>query len=540
MRCNMDTFFSFIYPSANSPRGCSFDPELSMNELGMNLIFDCRKLPWKNLFTFDAETILYRQEIFRDLLNLPELCELCNKTVNSLESLNGLFQARDGSGDNESNLYKIKEVELFIDFLEDIYAQSKEISDKVKSRAFCRFFDMIKSTAESEDFLALREGVKKLELSIKSIKSVTVGINLDATLTPYESGLLSINSEYFRSGDIVTRFMQMNLKKDEMTTIAPLNPLIKLMKKDEKAAITTTLNSVLSKIVGSGFRSWKEMLRRYSAINTKEFVILLPELRFLTSAVSALMKIKALNLPLCYPEVRPANERRFSATGIYSPVTACKIRENNLNEVVILNDITFDKDGMFYVLTGPNRGGKSVILEAVGIAQYMFQMGLPVSAKSFTASPVDAVYTHFPVGTDDTTGKGRFGEECARLQQILRRVSPESMVLLDETLSGTDSYEASTIGKEVLTALSVIGCRGIFSTHLHLLSMEAKDINMRADIHSRVDNLVMSIENGQRTYKVCRRTPDGKSYARDIADRYNLSLEKILESNKAEKDNTLN
>lgn len=184
-------------------------------------------------------------------------------------------------------------------------------------------------------------------------------------------------------------------------------------------------------------------------------------------------------------------------------------------------------------MTGPNRGGKSVFLNAVGISQLLLQLGLPVPAREAIMSPVTGIYTHFPNKNGNVYGKGRFGEECARLQQILQKVDANSMILLDETLSGTDAYEASLIGKEVLTGLAIIGVRGVFSTHLHSLAQMKDEINSDFRIRARVDTLTMGIERGKRTYKVQRTLPDGNSYARDISDKYGLFVDKILEDNKA-------
>ena len=76
----------------------------------------------------------------------------------------------------------------------------------------------------------------------------------------------------------------------------------------------------------------------------------------------------------------------------------------------------------------------------------------------------------------------------------------------------------------------MVGCRGIFSTHLHELSSMIDGINQKctADGGSKIDTLVAGIDNGQRSFIIRREKPDGKSYARDIADKYGISLERIL------------
>ena len=151
-------------------------------------------------------------------------------------------------------------------------------------------------------------------------------------------------------------------------------------------------------------------------------------------------------------------------------------------------------------------------------------------AKKARISVADAIFTHFPTGADDTIDKGRLGEECARLVEIFSAITKNSLVLLDESLSSTGSYEASYIASEVLAGLSVIGCRTLFSTHLHELAAEIDNINekTKAKGGSLIDTLVAGIEEGKRSFKIVRAKPDGKSYARDIADKYGLSYENIL------------
>ena len=157
-------------------------------------------------------------------------------------------------------------------------------------------------------------------------------------------------------------------------------------------------------------------------------------------------------------------------------------------------------------------------------------LGLPVPAKSAEISPVDAIFTHFPEGADDTIDKGRLGEECARLKEIFDSVTEDSMVLLDESLSSTGAYEASYIASEILTGFAVLKTRGIFSTHLHELAARVPEINAKSKELGgiNIDTLVAGIEEGKRSFKIMRAKPDGKSYARDIANKYGLSFETLI------------
>ena len=107
-------------------------------------------------------------------------------------------------------------------------------------------------------------------------------------------------------------------------------------------------------------------------------------------------------------------------------------------------------------------------------------------------------------------------------------------MLLDESLSSTGSYEASYIAAEILSGLSHVGCHCIFATHLHELAAEIDSINARtrAAGGAPIDTLVAGIEEGRRSFCITRTKPDGKSYARDIAEKYGLTYDNIIKKAK--------
>ncbi len=290
-------------------------------------------------------------------------------------------------------------------------------------------------------------------------------------------------------------------------------------------ALSLAFYSAINDVYKASLRSWKKIVQSYVLDNTEFLLNLMPEIEFVVKGTELLRRLYAKGCALSLPIIKPAAERVFKAEKIYNPAVALKI-----DDEIVDNDLIFDENASIYVLTGPNRGGKSVITCALGITQVMFQLGLYVPCQRLEISPIDALYTHFPTGADDTIDKGRLGEECARLEEILDNITSESLVLLDESLSSTGSYEASYIAAEVLAGLAQIGCRCLFSTHLHELAAEIDGINAksRANGGVMIDTLVAGIEEGRRSFKIRRAKPDGKSYARDIAERYGLTYEKII------------
>lgn len=527
-----NSFLSIIYPNEETRErhlDLSAVPNISgavCDELGLSRIFSLKNSDIRRYFTCDKEVIEYRQDALSDVMSIPELSDTLNRVLPILFDITELRRLDNSKSlsAGDSYLYSITEIELYVSCVDTLFEGLSSVKDKVKSKAFSELYNVIKTLAQSDYYRELNEKLTSLASRVHEVKSITVGVNLDAQLRPYEAGVISINAESFKSGKVLDKILRLSFKNDSMTCIAPLAPFGKGQSDNRREALIGAFNSAVEEIFRSSVRSWRAIVDEYVLDNTDFLLKILPEIEFITRAGELMNSLKQKNCPLCVPEIMPTEDKCFAAIGLYNPDVAMQISDE-----VVQNDFSFDDEGRFFVLTGPNRGGKSVITCAVGIAQAMAQLGLYFPAVSAKISPVDAIFTHFPDGAETTIDKGRLGEECARLNEIFSMISENSLVLLDESLSSTGSYEASYIASEILAGLGICRVRGIFSTHLHELSSSIDSINQRslADGGIKIDTLVAGIEAGKRSFKIYRAKPDGKSYARDIAEKYGLSFEEI-------------
>lgn len=526
------TTFSLLYPDeASLSRHTDPDarPRIGAHvtaELGLDEIFGLKASRLCDFFTSDPELIRYRQQMFADLLALPSLREVLAGIYPTLSDIRELRQLEDDTGAAESYLYSITEIELYVSCVDRLVGGLVPLRDRLHSTALCRLSDFIRDFSEGEEYRELTKKLSALSERVREVRSITVGVNLDAQLRPESAGVLSVNAEKFKSGKVLDKILRLSFRNDAFTCIAPLSAIAKEQSDNKKEAMSAAFHAALEDVFRSSVRGWRNIVGEYVLDNTDFLLRLLPEIEFVCRASDVIDRLRAHpGCHVCLPDIRPREERAFATTGLYNPRVALTI-----SEPIVENDLALDEDGRIFILTGPNRGGKSVITVAMGAAQAMFQLGLPIPARTGALSPADGIYTHFPEGADDTIDKGRLGEECQRLREIFDAVSRDSMILLDESLSSTGAYEASYIAQEVLTAFAVVGCRGIFSTHLHELAAAKDHINERSvALHGvRVDTLVAGMEAGERSFKIRRTTPDGHSYARDIADRYGLSFDSLL------------
>ena len=504
------------------------------DELGLTELFALKSSRLSDFFTACPSVINYRQSVIRDMLAIPELSAALSGVHPILDDIRELRRLdNEGVGAADSYLYSITEIELYVSCIDTLYSGLKGVEEKIQSEAFRALLCFVRELCESEYYRELNKKLSELSGRVHEVRSITVGINLDREFRPESAGVISLNSERFKSGGALDKILRLSFKNDAFTTIAPLSPMGKGQSENKKEALNGAFYGAVEDVFRSSVKGWRAIVADYVMENTDFLLKLLPEIEFLTRARELLCRLdSAEGLGICYPSVRPASEKAFLGKGLYNPRVALAIEEN-----IVKNDLSLDDDARIYVLTGPNRGGKSVVTVAVGAAQAMCQLGLPVCAEECEISVVSGIYTHFPEGADDTIDKGRLGEECARLKEIFDAVDEDGMILLDESLSSTGAYEASYIASEILTAFAVMRCRGIFSTHLHELAASVDEINLRSEERGgiKLDTLVAGIEEGERSFKIHRMKPDGKSYARDIANKYGLSFDSLMSEAKRRK-----
>jgi DNA mismatch repair ATPase MutS len=304
-------------------------------------------------------------------------------------------------------------------------------------------------------------------------------------------------------------------------------------------------------------------MRRYTGTNAASLDHLERELSFLLGGVELARRLERAGLHTCRPDVAPAEERVTVLQDAYNVGLALRTladRKPQEPELppgagIVTNTVTFDGDlARVWILTGPNRGGKTTYTRAVGQAHVLFQAGLRVPARAGRMSPVGAIYTHFPTGESEQLGMGKLDEEAERLAHIFRVAYPTGLILLNEVLAGTSAIEALGLATDAVRALRLLGVRAIYTTHLHDLPARAAEINASTAGASLVGSLVAGVEDSaagpppsaagaadgapqgplrvigsahRRTFRIQPGPPSNVSYASEIAEQHGISFAQL-------------
>lgn len=528
--------FRLLYPAGyHPPERCALPDTEFIHTLQLDQMIGIRRESYRGIadlqleqfFSCEPAVLAYRAELILEIADSEALQALIRDALPLIRDAYEMSKVLNrGDGSLESGLASTRYIEQYLELVE--LFRSRLASLAVTSAGLRRLKEEIQTRCDSPDYRALRAHLEELDMQIGQVKSVSLGLNLDGSLHVTEAGLLGLHTHPFRQGSILDKLL--GHKQDPMVCMSGFASVSKAGRSEERQALNGAVCRALDTVFAKTIRSWEPVINQFFHDETRFFIELMDDLRFLAAAVPFVCQLRRAGCPVCRPVIRPVQDKALRLHNLYNPMLALK----KLHDPIVCNDFCLDEKGRFYLVTGPNHGGKSIFCYAVGMAQALFQLGLPVPAEEAEMSPVTGIYTHFPTSDEDNYGKGRLESECARISAILPRLRDTDLLLMDESFSSTSLLEGGYIAAEVLAAISQIGCGGLYVTHIHELSQRVAELSIGP---GKLDNLVAQMQdvgNGTRSYRILRTTPDGLSYARDIARKYGLSREEILERRRAQ------
>jgi len=191
---------------------------------------------------------------------------------------------------------------------------------------------------------------------------------------------------------------------------------------------------------------------------------------------------------------------------------------------IVKNNVTLGKDYKGIIITGPNTGGKTVLLKTVGLLSMMVQYGVLVPCSSESNIMIfDHIYADIGDEQSISQNLSTFSSHLTNVIDIINHVTSNSLVILDELGSGTDPAEGSSLAISIFDYLLEKQCLIISSSHYSELKIHAynNDNLINASVEFNPETLMP-------TYRLLLGVP-GMSNALNIA--YNLGLKPEIVSN---------
>ena len=544
--------------------------DVAVHDLGFDAI--CEQLsdkePEKRMIlrimsrmTPDPYVAKYRGDIFDDIMKYPvmrnRMLEILNE-VKFLKEFGSFKRDYDETAGAWDLIHRLDEINDYIKSVEAI--QNCLDGVELSAQGLLDLREYVQQIYTDSGFEELKKDISNLKATTDSLKSVTVGINLNDRFEAESIGLVSINDKPYTRSNIVGNFCDMLISRTNLhyqpftasesqileagakmgvMSAAMKNPLMiglaGVAEGDTTQDVTRYMDKVTNHMISTIVKRLRDTLSKYVTITITDITGLIPEFIYYIRWAEYIEKMQAQGLKFSRAVVSQS-VITTRARGIYNMKLIPVVTEEH--ETIVTNDLDFDAEHFVYILTGANRGGKTTITQAIGQLFVMAQGGIYVPGESFLYTPVDCIYTHFPADEDKTLDLGRLGEECKRFREIYSAATEKSLLLLNETFSTTSFEEGYFIAKDSVKAILQKGIRTIYNTHMHKLGYEVDEINAaESGALVRAASLIVKSEEGKRSFKVELAPPEGMSYAKDIAKKYGVTYE-LLTSNKTLRNQT--
>jgi len=458
-------------------------------------------------FISDLNPVLSQSTIEGALLDNKKILEILGLAISS----RNLFQFLKGNSDSAPKLFQIAG-KLFVDKIFEHHIQ-KIINENgdIKENASSKLTEIRKEINARREEL-----IKSVNRIVKSLSEQDI-VREDYLTLRDGRIVIPIKAEHKRH---IRGFIHSESSTGQTVYIEPeetleLNNEIVSLSFAEKREIERLLKE-LTKLIGNISSQLKDSLNAVSYLDS-----IFSKAHYSIEVIGSFPNIDNSKFILLQDARHPLLLKRMDREGTIPLNVEIK------NKKIIL-------------ITGPNAGGKTVVLKTIGVLVLMYQSGIhiPVSADSnlhFFKSVLLDIGDEQSIEDDLST----FSSHLSNINEIISSADEHSLVLLDEIGTGTDPAEGSALATAVLISLRDKGSIVFATTHHGSLKLIANELEGFENAAMEFDSI-----NLKPTYVFKQGIP-GSSYAFEVAKRIgfendflNLAKE-YLDSDKHKVENFL-
>ena len=449
----------------------------------------------------DADAVRHRQEVFRDLEDralfdeVQRFADLIGEVRAHLHQLDEMRERYQRQG------WLLDAAAIYCDAVQSLagYLASAQIS----SRALLAFREYVASYVVSAGFTALVADTRNRKDALERIRYCTrirgdrVEVSRDQDEADYSAVVLN-TFERFQQG-------------------AVRDYRIRYRTRPGMNHIAGQIVELVAKLFPEEFSALEEYCRQHAGFFDEGIRRGDEELQFYLSYLDYIGPLRGAGLRLCYPEVS-ADSKEVFAIDTFDLALAHKLVAGR--KPVVTNEFRLEDGERIFVVTGPNQGGKTTFARTFGQLHHLASVGCPVPGSAARMFLFDRLFTHFEREEDLTRMSGKLEDDLIRIGEILRAATPSSIVILNEIFTSTTLHDARFLGTKLLTKVLRLDALCVCVTFVdELASLGEQVVSMMSTI--------VPANPAERTLKVVRKPADGLAYALAIAEKYDLTYERL-------------
>ncbi len=477
--------------------------------------FDIRKYYYT--IPNSSRTVRYRQEIYKDLERNSDIILPLKKYTGLLLACEKFFSfCRQAEDEIKKGSYRLLSCQKYVEALELMRDALKKA--RLTSEGLLEYRRLLDEAFEDPDFCHFREIVRrsfsdmeKLKLTLL-VRDKEISVLEDREDQPDKAGsFLEQLKNYIRAFDVPT-----DDKWEEYDeAVANLFPAPLETSPLEQAVV-----DILRRSSPDVFRMLREFASFPFTPEGDAFIHLKNEIIFYISFYEFERQLNTFGYELSFPDIKEGGG--IDITDVYDIALAWKNRFSEYR--IVCNDIAYQPEKSFLVITGPNQGGKTTLARALGQSVYFMLIGLKAPCRSMNTRFFERILTHFEVEESVETGAGKLKEELRRLKPMMHMSSQNSFVILNELFTTATTYDAQIMAKKVMRHFIQNGCLGIYVTHIRELADETEQKGIQSMV-AQVDKNDLSV----RTFKIIPEKAEGLGYSDSIVKKYGLGYDQITE-----------
>ncbi len=449
----------------------------------------------------DIDTVHYRHEVFRDLEDRA-LFERMQHFADLMSQVRAhLVQVKKMQ-------YKYQREGWFLDaaaiYCEAVVSLADDLgSAQLGSRALLAFREFLATYVTSFAFASLSADTRDMKDALAQIRYCIRIRGGRVDVSRYE-GQADYSAEVLKTFE---RFKQGAVKDYR----------VKYRTWPGMDHVGDQILQLVARLFSEEFSALDEYCRKHAGFFDETVRRFERELQFYLAYLDYISPLRSAGLSFCYPEVTAASKEVF-ATCTFDLALAKKLVSEG--KPVVLNEFHLAGPERIFVVSGPNQGGKTTFARTFGQLHHLAGVGVPVPGRAARLFLYDRLFTHFERKEDLTKMSGKLEDDLVRIREILLSATPSSIVIMNEVFTSTTLADARFLGKKVMEKI----------IQLDLLCVYVTFVDELASLGESVVSMVSTIVPGnpsERTYKVVRGPADGLAYALAIAEKYNLTYERL-------------